>query len=824
VDVLALDAEAGSVAGEPEDAPETGVTPDNLAYLIFTSGSTGRPKGVAIQHRGTAIFLHFMREIVPGGGAGVGARGDLLQLRRVRRRGLRHALLGREAGAGRQRARPAFRGEQDVSLVVTVPTAAAELLRRGAIPRSVRAFNLAGESLAAELAQGLYGLGHVTVVRNLYGPTEDTTYSTWALVPRGSDSVRIGRSVAGSQAYVLDGRMQPQPPGVPGELYLAGEGLARGYSGRPELTAERFVPNPFGEPGSRMYRVMDRARWRPDGELEYLGRTDHQVKVRGFRIELGEIEVVLERYEGVHEVVVVALGDASGDLRLVAYVVPVDGEVSAAELQAHLRGHLPEYMVPSAFVVLKELPLTGSGKVDRRALPAPESSGGAREYVAPRTPVEELLAGFWGEVLRVERVGVEDDFFGLGGALPAGDKGGLAGAAGVRGGAAAAGALRGAPPWPGWRGASTCSGPAAGGRRRRRWWPCRGRLAAAAVLRAAAAVVHRPAGAGQRRVQHALRAAPAGPLRPAVLERAVTEIVRRHETLRTVFATVDGEPVQVVRDAAPVALPVTDLRSLPGGVARGGGAASAREEAVAAVRPGAGPLLRVSAVRLDEAEWGVLFTMHHIVSDGWSMGVLIREVSALYDALAEGREAGAPGAAGAVRRLRRLAARLAHGRDAGGRARLLARTAARALRPCWSCRRTGRAAGAGPRGASVGVDLPRSLARAAGALAARGGDGVHDAAGGLAAPAVALRGGGGRQRGHAHRRAHAPGDGAADRLLRQHAGPAHRPLGRARRSASCWLACGRRRWGRTSTRRSPSSAWWRSWRRSGAWPTRRCSR
>ncbi|HEX8273805.1 MAG TPA: non-ribosomal peptide synthetase, partial [Longimicrobiaceae bacterium] len=303
--------------------------------------------------------------------------------------------------------------DQDVRLAVMVPTAAAELLRGGGIPRSVRAFNLGGEALPAELAQALYELGHVRAVRNLYGPTEDTTYSTWSRVPPASGSVRIGRPVPGTRAYVLDGGLQPQPVGVPGEMYLAGEGLARGYAGRPELTAERFLPDPFGPAGSRMYRVMDRARWRPDGELEYLGRTDQQVKVRGFRIEPGEIEAALLEEPSIREAVVVAREDRPGERRLVGYVVAPGGD--AAGLRERLRGRLPEYMVPAAIVVLDAMPLTASGKLDRRALPAPDAAAPAAAYVAPRTPAEEVLAGIWADVLGVERVGVEDDFFDLGG-------------------------------------------------------------------------------------------------------------------------------------------------------------------------------------------------------------------------------------------------------------------------------------------------------------------------------------------------------------------------------------------------------------------------
>ncbi|HEU0079606.1 MAG TPA: amino acid adenylation domain-containing protein, partial [Longimicrobiaceae bacterium] len=646
LDLLSLDGEVASVAtAEPEEAPATGVTPENLAYLIFTSGSTGSPKGVAIQHRGAVVLLRFMREVVPAqewasvlGATSFSFDVSIAEVFGTLCWGGKLVLVDSALDL------PSV-AEQEVRLVVTVPTAAAELLRRRDIPRSVRAFNLAGEALTAELAQGLYGLGHVDAVRNLYGPTEDTTYSTWTRVPSGSDSVRIGRSVAGSQAYVLDGQMQPQAVGVPGELYLAGEGLARGYSGRPELTAERFVPNPFGEPGSRMYRVMDRARWRLDGELEYLGRTDQQVKVRGFRIELGEVEGVLERHAVVYEAVVVALDDASGGLRLVAYVVPAEGaggEVPAAELRSHLKAHLPEYMVPSVFVRLSTLPLTASGKVDRRALPAPESAGGAREYMVPSTPTEELLAGIWGDVLGVERVGAEDDFFGLGGhsllatrvvsrvrqafgvELPlralfeAPTVAGLAGRIGLL---RAGGEGTQAPPLV----ALPRDGSALplSFAQRRLWF-----------------IDQLEPGSAAYNMPFPLRMCGAFSLH--ALERAVTRIVRRHESLRTTFPLLDGEPVQHVAPPAPVWLPVVDL----------GGVESAAREAelerlasAEARRPfdlAAGPLLRTTVVRLAEEENGVLFTMHHVVSDGWSIGILEREVSTLYRAYSRGEEVNLP--------------------------------------------------------------------------------------------------------------------------------------------------------------------------------------
>jgi acyl carrier protein len=255
-------------------------------------------------------------------------------------------------------------------------------------------------------------------VTNLYGPTEATTYATWGDVERETEgAVTIGRPVDGTQVYILDQEQQLVPVGVSGELYLGGEGLARGYLGRAEVTAEKFVPHPYsGKAGARLYRTGDIGRYRVDGEIEYQGRRDQQVKVRGFRIELGEVEAVLRQHTGIREAVVLAREDEPGDKRLVAYVV-WEREVGVSELREWLKQQLPEYMVPAGYVWLAELPLTANGKVDRGALPAPEGTRPelADSYVAPRTAIEEVVAGIWSEVLKVERVGVHDNFFELGG-------------------------------------------------------------------------------------------------------------------------------------------------------------------------------------------------------------------------------------------------------------------------------------------------------------------------------------------------------------------------------------------------------------------------
>jgi acyl carrier protein len=307
-----------------------------------------------------------------------------------------------------------------VTLINTVPSAIDELLQLSYLPASAYVVNLAGEPLQKKLVQQLYERKTVKQVFNLYGPTEDTTYSTWGLMHRDDhESPTVGRPISNTRSYVLDRRGRPLPIGIPGELHLGGMGLARGYLGRPDLTAEKFIPDPFSvEPGARMYRTGDLARFLPDGRIDFLGRMDHQVKIRGYRIEPGEIEAALNEYPSVKTCVVIARADADDDRRLVAYIVARDGEKPGQlELRSFLRTRLLEQMVPSAFVLLDEMPLTPNGKINRRALPAPDVSRPEIEqrYVAPRNNIEAALVELWQEVLDINQIGVSDNFFDLGG-------------------------------------------------------------------------------------------------------------------------------------------------------------------------------------------------------------------------------------------------------------------------------------------------------------------------------------------------------------------------------------------------------------------------
>jgi natural product biosynthesis luciferase-like monooxygenase protein/amino acid adenylation domain-containing protein len=422
VKVVCVDQEAAVLAGMSVENPGCMTAAANLAYLIYTSGSTGRPKGVAIEHRSASTFVNWSLERFTTAELAVVLAGtsicfdlSVFEIFVPLSCGGTVVLVENPLELGQ------VAEARQVTLINTVPSAMRELLRLKAVPETTVTVNLAGEALSGELVRQIYKETRVAVVTNLYGPSEDTTYSTCAELSAASErEPSIGRPIANTQAYILDQRLEPVAVGVAGELYLGGAGLARGYFGRPELTAEKFVPHPFAaESGARLYRTGDVARYRSDGELEFLGRMDEQVKVRGYRIELGEIECVLRRHEGVAAAVVVASsgrGESVGR-QLVAFVVGRERELAAGELRAHVRRSLPEYMVPGVFVSLAELPLTANGKVDRQALGRleVERAEESEEKAAARTPIEKVVSGIWSETLGLTEVGVRKNFFELGG-------------------------------------------------------------------------------------------------------------------------------------------------------------------------------------------------------------------------------------------------------------------------------------------------------------------------------------------------------------------------------------------------------------------------
>ena len=416
--VLCLDTDWAQVARQIDTNPDNRTTSKNLAYVIYTSGSTGKPKGVAIEHFSAATFLlwaHgvFTKEELTGVLASTSICFDLSVFE------LFAPLTcgGKIILAENALALPGLSAASEVTLINTVPSAMAELVRLNGIPPSVRTINLAGEALSTSLVQQIYETTSAKRVYDLYGPSEDTTYSTYALrTPHGPKT--IGRPISNTRVYVLDGHMDPVPIGILGQLYIGGDGLARGYFNRPDLTAEKFIPDPFsGSPGARLYNTGDLARYLPDGNIEFIGRVDNQVKLRGFRIELGEIESVLVQHPEVQAAAAIVREDTPGAKRLVAYLVPEKAEaIPTKELRSYLGSKLPDYMVPSAFVTLAKLPLTPNGKVDRRALPTPDQRSNLEEtFIAPSTPTEQAMAKIWANLLKLERVGIHDNFFELGG-------------------------------------------------------------------------------------------------------------------------------------------------------------------------------------------------------------------------------------------------------------------------------------------------------------------------------------------------------------------------------------------------------------------------
>ncbi|MFB1481437.1 amino acid adenylation domain-containing protein [Corallococcus sp. RDP092CA] len=633
---VCLDTDA-DLQGEPSTPPPVQVHPENVAYLIYTSGSTGRPKGVAVAHRNASAFLAwatetFTEEETKAVLAATSLNFDLsvFELFTPLVRGgsvvvVRNALSLAEA-----------KPDAEVTLLNTVPSAMAQLLKLGAVPPSVRVVNLAGEALPEALAKAVYALPTVKKLYNLYGPSEDTTYSTWSRV--GRDEVpNIGRPLSNTRAYVLDKYLQPVPVGVAGELFLAGEGQARGYLLRPELTAEKFLPEVYGPEGSRMYRTGDRVRYRADGVLEYLGRVDFQVKVRGFRIELGEVESALRHQESVKDAVVVARGEGA-EKRLVAYVAPKAGAtLEAKALRAHLRQQLPEYMVPGTVVVLEALPLNSNGKVDRKALPEPEAPASTHPYVAPRTEAEAKLAAIWAEVLRAPRVGVKDDFFALGGhSLLATQV-----VSRVRKETGVELPLRALFEAPSVEALAS-------------------RIEGAPKLRQAArqpplVPVPRtgplPLSFAQQRLWFLDRLEPGsvhynipaalqldGPLNAEALSRSLQELVHRHEALRTTFhAREDGEPVQHPHPHAELTVPRVELRHVPETEQAAEVRRLALEEARKPFDLARAPLMRATLLCLSEQRHVLLVTLHHIVSDGWSNRVLVEELGALHAAFSRGQ-------------------------------------------------------------------------------------------------------------------------------------------------------------------------------------------
>ncbi|MFL6253448.1 MAG: amino acid adenylation domain-containing protein [Pyrinomonadaceae bacterium] len=626
--------------------------PDDMCYVYFTSGSTGKPKGIAGRLK---AIDHFIRWEIETLGLEEGVRVSQLttpsfdaSLRDIFTPlcagGTICAPANRDTVADARRL-VAWLDERRVNLVHCVPSLFRSLLNEELNAAQLTALKyvlMSGEPLLpSDVRRWVSVYGERIQLVNLYGPSETTMVKFFHFV-RPPDAERravpIGKPMEGAKAVLLDVKGKVCAPGSVGEIYIRTPYRTLGYLNQPELTAEVFLPSPFSnDPQDILYKTGDLGRQLEDGNFEFLGRKDQQVKIRGVRVELREIEDLLLRHPTVKDVAVVDRDDAEGGKYLCAYVVP-DGETTTAALKEYLAEHLPEYLVPSAFVLMEALPRTLTGKVDRRVLPSPEQAraGGGREYVPPRTAVEEMLASVWAQVLKVERVGVEDNFFDLGGHsllvtrllsrvrtvlgvdLPmrrlfeSPTVAGLAQAV-----EAARLAERGVqlPPL--------------------RPFPRGGRLPLSFAQQRLWFLDQLEPGSAFYNFESVVRIG--GPLDTNALARSLNEIVRRHETLRTTFAVADGEPSQIVAAALEVELPVRDVRALSLAEGEAELHRAVEEELTRGFDLARGPLIRALLVRLADEEHILLFTMHHIISDAWSEIVFVRELTALYEAFMAGR-------------------------------------------------------------------------------------------------------------------------------------------------------------------------------------------
>ncbi len=655
--VVCLDTQRTLLAHQPTENPLNRVGSADLACVIYTSGSTGQPKGVALPHRQVLNRLAWMWHTDPFEPGEMACQktsvsfvdsvwewlGPLL-------RGVTTVIIADAVWHDPAHFVRALAAHQITRLWV-VPSLLRILLDRfpdlqQRLPR-LKCWVSSGEALSRQLYRQFQRCLPESVLYNLYGLSEAWDVSCYTSDPQHDalPRVPIGRPVANMQAYILDAALQPVPIGVPGELYVGGMGLAQGYLNRPQLTAERFMPHPFSaEPGARLYKTGDLARYLPDGNLEYLGRIDDQVKIRGCRIELGEIEAVLGQHSSVQEAAVIAREDGPGEMRLVAYMAPAQPQApTVTALRRVLTRRLPDFMLPSSFVWLDALPLTPSGKIDRRALPRPDRARPVLEahFVAPETALEQQVAAIWSALLGLDRIGLHDNFFELGGhsllatqllsrihdAMPVNvslisffETPTVAGLA-----------------------ASLDTALQDG----------QGRQPLALLSRALESGL--PAAIAQEhmwRMAQLLQGLPLfnilytlrlqGQCDVALLQHSCDEIIRRHGALRTSFAVVDGHLEQVIAPSLRLPLLVEDLRALPIHEREHEAQRLAEEEAQYAFDLAHGPLLRLRLLQLDEQDSLLLVIMHHISSDGWSLGVLAHELAVLYEAYAAGEPSPLP--------------------------------------------------------------------------------------------------------------------------------------------------------------------------------------
>ena len=648
---IRLDADWDAIAVESDENPSPVTTTRNLVYVIYTSGSTGSPKGVAVEHGQLLNYVHGILDklALPFPATFATASTFAADLGNT-------AIFPALCSGGRLNvilperfsdpdALADYFGRHPVDCLKIVPSHLSALLT-GSEPAKVlprERLILGGEASSWSLIEKLRTLAPDCRILNHYGPTETTvgvlTYPV-EVADANTATVPIGYPIANTQLYLLDSSMQPVPIWATGEVYIGGFNVTRGYHNSPELTAEKFIANPFAtEQGARLYRTGDLARYLPNGAIEFLGRRDHQVKIRGFRIELGEIEAALSSHPVVQQSMILVRADEAGEDRLIAYFVCGQEPAPATEeLRRWVDQRVPHYMVPSAFVMLEQMPLTPNGKVDRQALLALDTGhANLKVFVAPRTVIEEVIAGIWMEILHAGQVSIHDSFFAIGGhSLLATQMISRLRAVFqieipvrrvfehptlVELAASVETALKIAE--------GTLAPPILAVARDRDL-PlsfAQQRLWFLDQLEPGSSFYHIPAAVRLR-----------GALDLTALEQSFREVIRRHESLRTRFGVVNGVPVQLIDEAPEFSLPVLDLSTESEADAR----RVATEESQRPFDLAAGPLLRASVLRLSEQEHVLLCTMHHIISDGWSMGVLIRELTTLYDAYATSQQSPLP--------------------------------------------------------------------------------------------------------------------------------------------------------------------------------------